>query len=73
MHIGVCLLYLTRYLDFTPNLDVVIIVVGVRSDPESPLFQSCGKIIHFMRITFVLCTCSHAAGTKYRLRHCLSY
>ncbi len=55
----VCSLYLTRYLDFTPNLDVVIIMVGVRGDPESPLFQSCEETIHLMRarFTFVLCTC----------------
>lgn len=43
-HIYVFLqLYLTRYLDFTSNLDVVIIVVGVRSDPEPAFFQSCEK------------------------------
>ena len=48
-------LYLTRYLDFTSNLDVVVVVVRVGSDPESSLFQSCGRKIDFVqaRFTFV--------------------
>lgn len=42
-------LYLTGNLDLTSNLDVVVIVVGVRSDPEATFLQSCGKINPFMR------------------------
>lgn len=36
-------LYLTGNLDLTSDLDVVIIVVGVRSDPEAAFLQSCGE------------------------------
>lgn len=36
-------LYLTGNLDLTSDLDVVIVVVGVRSDPEAAFLQSCGE------------------------------
>lgn len=42
-------LYLTGNLHLTSNLDVVIVVVGVRSDPEAAFLQSCREIIPFIR------------------------
>lgn len=48
-------LYLTGYLDLASDLDVVIVVVGVRGDPETALLQSCGEIIRFMGTVSVLC------------------
>lgn len=42
-------LYLAGNLDLTSDLDVVIIVVGVRSDPEAAFLQSCGEKIPFIR------------------------
>lgn len=47
-------LYLTGYLDLASDLDVVIVVVGVRGDPETALLQSCGEIIRFMGTVSVL-------------------
>lgn len=41
-------LYLTGNLHLTSNLDVVIVVVGVRSDPEAAFLQSCREIIPFI-------------------------
>lgn len=54
-HPWVCSLYLARYLDLPSNLDVVVVVVGVRGDPEPALLQSCEEIIHLMRtkLTFI--------------------
>lgn len=41
-------LYLTGNLDLSSDLDVVIVVVGVRSDPETAFLQSCREIIPFI-------------------------
>lgn len=38
--LGGCRLHLARDLHFTANLNVVVIVVWVRSDPKAALFQS---------------------------------
>lgn len=41
--------YLAGYLDLAADLDVVVVVVGVRGDPEAALLQGCGnQKIHFL-------------------------
>lgn len=37
--------YLAGNLDLASDLDVVVVVVGVRGDPEAAFLQSCGEII----------------------------
>lgn len=44
--------YLTGNLDLTSNLDVVIVVVGVWSDPEAAFLQSCGEATPLVKTIF---------------------